>query len=136
MITLKLTLDTRRVKQDGTCPLVFRMTLNSQVRDIPLKIYILESEWNRKTASFRTTKLTDLYQSTIEERKLQIMSKAIEFERNSDGAILIQELKKYIAGESNNEWTFKQLWEDEIKHLESVKRYGNIDSSERFKCPE
>ncbi|MCB0617665.1 MAG: phage integrase SAM-like domain-containing protein, partial [Saprospiraceae bacterium] len=49
MATIKVSLDKRHAKEDGTYPLVLRITHNRQMRPISLKVSLTPSEWDDKT---------------------------------------------------------------------------------------
>ena len=57
MATLKLALDKRRTKKDGTYPIVFKLTVNSKQAIISIGVWVLENEFCAKsglvTSSFK-----------------------------------------------------------------------------------
>ena len=55
MASLKLTLDTRRVKKDNTYPIVFRLAVNTSYRDIATGFSSKESDWNNRTNCLKET---------------------------------------------------------------------------------
>ena len=48
MVQLKIILDTRRKKSDGTYPIMFRVTNSKQVNYLSFGLSIIEQEWDEK----------------------------------------------------------------------------------------
>lgn len=48
MISLKLIIDTRRIKQDGTYPIVYRITYKGKYSDIQSGFSTTKSDWSCK----------------------------------------------------------------------------------------
>ena len=130
MITLKLTLDTRKIRDDGRFPLLYRISYLGKSRDISLKIYLHLNEWDSKSQLIKDKIQRELYQPIIEHMKIQILTKSHEYLLNSKAIASIQGLKDFISGNSKQEWTFKQFWEDEISRFKQSKRYGNASIHE------
>jgi hypothetical protein len=55
MSQIKLTLDKRRVKTNGTYPLVFRITANGDSRDIKTSYSFKEVDWNDKSCKIKSS---------------------------------------------------------------------------------
>jgi hypothetical protein len=53
MVQLKIVLDTRRKKSDGTYPIVYRLTDVKKVHVIPSKISVSEEQWDVETKSIK-----------------------------------------------------------------------------------
>ena len=125
MSNLKLSLDTRRQKQNNTYPLVFRISVNGQNRDIPLGYSILEVNWNSKTESLRKSEPTyDVLSSRIQELKAKYLSKIFEFEKTNPHLITAQALKDYILLTPKPKTTVVSFWNQEIDHLQKAERNG------------
>lgn len=125
MITLKLVLDTRRSKDDGTFPLIYRITYQRVARDISLKIYLQINEWDAKSQQVKPKNLKELHQPLIDQMRLQILTRASEYLINSKAVATVQGLKDYITGTSKHDLNFKQYWESIIAGFKQEKRYGN-----------
>lgn len=123
MATLKITLDERRTKKNGTFPVVIRITLQSKSRDIPTGHTANSKTFSKATATFRKDdatnqelfKLLELYSNRLKALRaggLDHMS--------------VQELKeKLLSTELSGDLTIYDFWEKEIRHLRSVNRYGS-----------
>jgi integrase len=125
MITLKLVLDTRRIKEDGTFPLVYRITYLGTSRDISLKIYLQINEWDSKAQIIKSKNLREIYQPVIDQMKLHILSRTNEYLMHSKSISTIQGLKDFITGTTKHDMNFKQYWEFNIATFKQEKRYGN-----------
>lgn len=126
MLTNKITLDTRRIRKDGTYPLIVRFSYLGKTKDIPLQIFLLEQEWDKsKGILLKSAKdYTTIYKQIIERHTL-ILSKMVEFQKNNSGYIDLTELKRFIDNKQSITITFKSYWEQEIKRLYLEKRDGN-----------
>jgi integrase/recombinase XerD len=78
MVTYKLALDERRAKQDGTFPLVVRVTFNRKVNAYQTGIYLKSEHWDKNT--LQVTKASN--------NSLALSSKATEFYVKIQKAIL------------------------------------------------
>ncbi len=125
MATLKLSLDTRRLKKNNTYPLVFRISVNGQNRDIPIEYSILEVHWNSKTESLRKSEPTyNVLFSKIKELRAKYLSKIFEFEKTCPHLITAQILKDYIQAVPKPMTTVESFWNQEIEHLQKADRNG------------
>src|ERR1051325_3166658 len=124
MATLKLTLDTRRVKKDKTFPLVFRITVAGQSRDIPLGYSIKREEWNFKMGTIKKN-LKELGLATrVKELKVEYLNRIIEFERKFPNSTNVQELKDFITTTPKGCITVFDFWQEEIDYLQKAGRNG------------
>jgi len=83
MPTLKLSLDTRRQKKDRTYPLVFRISVNGQSRDIQLGYSITEDQWNSRTETLKkTAAIYEVLSGKIQEQQIKYLSKIAEYEKS------------------------------------------------------
>ncbi|MGE0635771.1 MAG: phage integrase SAM-like domain-containing protein [Bacteroidia bacterium] len=128
MASLKLTLDTRRAKTNKTYPLVFRISLNGQSRDIPTGISIPENYWNSRTHSLKKdiTAHEELSRK-IKEHEIALLSKIIAFEKDYPSTGNVQNLKDYILSGSAKKKTVIEFWENEILLLRKSNRNGNAN---------
>jgi integrase/recombinase XerD len=126
MLTNKITLDTRRIRKDGTYPLIVRFSYLGKTKDIPLQIFLLEQDWDKsKGVLLKSAKDYITIYKQIMERHTLILSKMVEFQKNNSGYIDLTELKKFIDNKQSIAITFKSYWEQEIKRLYLEKRDGN-----------
>ena len=125
MSNLKLSLDTRRQKQNNTYPLVFRISVNGQNRDIPLGYSILEDHWNPKTSSIRKSEPTyNVLSSRIQELHVKYLGKIMEYEKSNPYNISAQALKDHILLTPKPKTTVVSFWNQEIDHLQKADRNG------------
>ena len=125
MITIKLALDKRRVKDNGTFPLVFRLFENSLTRNIPTGYSILESDWDEKTHTVKKSFVDyDELAPRIRDQHVKYLRKIIDFERMNSSPINIQELKEFILSKRNGKINFRDFWLQEIDSLKKNNRYG------------
>lgn len=124
MISLKLTLDKRRKKNDNTYPLIFRLTCNGQSRDIKTGYSVKETDWN-----VRTNFIKEAHQDytslapRIKELKFQYLTKLGEYEKASRN-IDLQEAKEFIVRSPKVKVNVFSFWKEEITHLKKANRIG------------
>ena len=125
MITIKLALDKRRVKDNGTFPLVFRLFENSLTRNIPTGYSILETDWDEKTHTLKKSFVDyDEMAPRLRDQHVKYLGKVIEFERMNSSPINIQELKEFILSKRIGKINFRDFWLQEIDSLKKNNRYG------------
>ncbi|MBA3682564.1 MAG: hypothetical protein H0W73_15575 [Bacteroidetes bacterium] len=134
MITIKLSLDKRRIKNNGTYPLVFKISSKGNSRDLPTGYSIKETYWNSRTQSIKEAELNySVIFPKLKELELSYRKKIVEFEKINH-AEDIQEVREYILGVNNQSFeknaTVIQYWQNEIKSLIETKRIGNAKASE------
>ncbi|MCW3083671.1 MAG: hypothetical protein JWP12_1037 [Bacteroidetes bacterium] len=97
MSTLKLSLDTRRSKKNKTYPLVFRISVNGQSRDIPLGHSILEDEWNSRTETLKKSAPTyEVLSAKIQDLQIKYLSKIIEYEKSNPNHVTAHTWKEVL----------------------------------------
>ncbi|MDQ3112292.1 MAG: site-specific integrase [Bacteroidota bacterium] len=127
MAQLKLILDKRRVKQDKTYPLIFRIFQNGDSRIIPTGFSLKEEEWNSKTNLVsKNHPNCNAINARVKEFHTIYFSKIIEFEKENPASSNIQHLKEFITAkeEETIEVTIFDFWEKEIKFLHKANRNG------------
>lgn len=125
MPTLKLSLDKRRLKNDRTYPLVFRISANGESRSIPIGHSIKEEYWNSKTDSIK--KSLPEYNaliSRIQALYLKFYSKMLEFEKSDPNLLSAALLKEYILAAPKPKMDVYSFWEQEIELLHKSDRSG------------
>ncbi len=115
MITIKLALDKRRVKDNGTFPLVFRLFENSLTRNIPTGYSIFESDWDEKTHTVKKS-FVDYGEMAprLRDQHVKYLGKIIEFERLSNGIINIQELKEFVLSKRKGKINISPIYSSTI----------------------
>jgi integrase/recombinase XerD len=91
MVSYKLALDERRAKQDGTFPLVVRVTFNRKVSTYQTGIFLKPEHWDKNT--LQVTKAAS--------NSLALSSKATEF--------YVKVQKAILTVENKQEFTFEEL---------------------------
>ncbi|MBK9282768.1 MAG: site-specific integrase [Sphingobacteriaceae bacterium] len=126
MITLKLTLDTRRAKKDGSFPLVFRLSLNGQTRDIPTGFNSTDKCWSTITNNIKPSHpLFEIINKELQEKKIKYLYKIIEFEKQFPYDKNIQKIRDYLISKSEKKQTVNEFWKNEIKNLYDSNKNGN-----------
>ncbi|TND09405.1 MAG: integrase family protein [Bacteroidetes bacterium] len=126
MATIKLVLDKRREKKDGSFPLVFRINHNTVTRDIHTGYSIQNTEWDgKKNIINKTHPAFKTLSARLKELESHYLTKLIEFERSHEGPIDVQELREYLLGKPVQQITVYSFWEEEIEHLHKANRNGS-----------
>lgn len=127
MITLRLVLDTRRQKANGTYPLVFRINCGGVTRDIPTGFSTALNYWDAKSSRLLKTHPQFSYLDTkLREQELEYLGKILEFEKAQHGPVEIQVLKEYLCNKQEViPATVKNFWQLEIDTLIKNNRAGN-----------
>ncbi|MBA4301649.1 MAG: hypothetical protein C0433_16335 [Cyclobacterium sp.] len=123
MATLKITLDERRTKKNGTFPVVIRITHQSKSRDITTGYTANSKTFSKATGTFRKDDAANLELFKL----LELYSNKLKALRASGLEHLsVQDLKeKLLLTESTGDLTIYDFWQKEICHLRSVNRYGS-----------
>jgi len=126
MIHLKAICDTRRVKKNGTHPIVIRISLNGKTRDIPTGYSCKKEFWDFKLNTIKS-KSKDLENigTRVKEFEYKLLDKIRELENSSEFTLNIQSIKLYLVKASNSPKTIHDFWLDEMDRQEKSKRYGN-----------
>ena len=123
MATLKITLDERRMKKNGTHPVVIRITHQSKSRDISTGHTANSKTFSKATATFRKDDAANLELFKL----LELYSNRLKALREGGlDHLSVQDLKeRLLSTESKGDLTIQDFWETEIKHLRSVNRHGS-----------
>ena len=126
MATLKVVLDTRRLKTDGTYPIKIRITHRSQPREIPLNASVLLEDWDegkqRVRSSYPNAKTLNLRikQKLIEVEKVIL---DLELEGKRLTANLIKDVLTKPEGDTQS--TFLEFAYEQIDLLQQSGKVGN-----------
>ena len=101
MITIKLSLDKRRIKNNGAYPLIFKISSKGSSRDLPTGYSIKETYWNTRTQSIKEAEPNySVIFPKLKELELSYRKKIVEFEKSKYTGN-IQEVREYILGVNN-----------------------------------
>ena len=121
MATLNLVLDKRRVKKNGTYPVVFKLTANRKQAFIPTGISVNEQEYDEKNSLvINSPKLNeDICSLDAIYRK-----RFYQYVIANQGCEDVLVLKNYLLNKTSDELTVYEFWEDNIKKMRKAGRNG------------
>lgn len=126
MIHMKTTCDKRRTKKDGTHAIVFRLTVNGEVRDVSSGLHCKTSDWNyRKNCIKEKTEQLKVLGRRIQDKELEILKKIREFEQEYPFVYDAQDVKDYLCNKKPKHYTVKDFWQDEIERMKKAQRHSN-----------
>lgn len=110
MVTYKILLDERRVKSDGTYPVIIRVTCNRQVRTINSGTNIQRENWDMKCASVKGSyPNAQLINRKTTEFYLKVQKIVLEGEEMFDFATLKERLSLSYKPKKAIKATFKSI---------------------------
>jgi integrase/recombinase XerD len=123
MATLKLALDMRRAKKDGTFPLVFKLSVNREKTYITTGISVKPTEFHAESnliignpkANEVIMKLDVLYRNRF-----------YQYIINHQGHEQIAEAKAYILNKQPEEFTVAEYWDNLISNMNEAGRDGGV----------
>lgn len=123
MATLKLTLDQRRQKTDGTYALVFRVRHLKKYFDISTSISVQKNQFNlKKGIVINNAGINDF----IEDLREVYTKRLRNFQKeNLSNHFEIIELKNHLLSKSFDEITIYEFWEEQIQIMSSSGKNGN-----------
>ena len=127
MISMKLSLDKRWKRIDGSFAIIFRITYKGKTRDISTGFTCKEKEWDTRHNCVRVIcPETKILSHRLTEQRFKYQERLLEFERrllepNTD----IQTVKEYLVGKSHEKITVHDFWVQEIIRLKTAKQFGN-----------
>ena len=121
MATLNLVLDKRRVKKNGTYPVVFKLTASRKQAFIPTGISVNEQEYDEKNSLvINSPKLNeDICSLDAIYRK-----RFYQYVIANQGCENVLVLKNYLLNKTSDELTVYEFWEDTIKKMRKAGRNG------------
>ena len=136
MISLKLSLDQRRQRNDGTYPITIRISHKGKSRSISTGFTCKLSEWDFKYNCLKNNSDSLRIQSNrLNEQRMKYQERLIEFERNHlDPTTDIQSIKDYLSGKISSHMMVYEFWQEMITTLENSKRYGNARAYKSALC--
>lgn len=123
MATLKLTLDQRRQKNDGTFALVFRVRHLKKYFDISTSISVLKNQFDHKKGV--VVKNPVCYDFTEDLREVYTKRLRNFQKENLSNHFEIVELKNYLLSKCFDEITIYEFWDEQIQILSSSGKNGN-----------
>lgn len=125
MATTKLVLDQRRIKQDGTYPLLIRVTHQRKILPIQLGVSIPKSDWNSKSSTIKPScpLYKDIY-DLINESEYRIQKAIIALEKRPN-SYRVSDIKSLLSSENLKDMSFKQYAERCINQMKVSGRVGN-----------
>ncbi|HTD99681.1 MAG TPA: site-specific integrase [Mucilaginibacter sp.] len=127
MVHLKVVLDTRRKKSDGTYPITFRITNVKQVHVLPAGISINEFDWDQNRLNIKSTHPNaNILNVGLSKRFYEIQKTILQIEEA--GAFSFEQLKACLELKPTKpevEATFKRFADQVVGDMLLVKRTGN-----------
>ncbi len=136
MITMNLTLDTRRVKKDNTYPIVFRITYQGVSRDVATGFSSMEIHWNDKTHYPKEIHpLYEVISNELKGKRVKYLSRILEYEKLYPSDLNCQKIKDYVLSTPQKSVTVHSFWIAEIELLYKSKRTGGAQIyKDALKC--
>jgi len=126
MIHLKTNLDARRVHKDGTLPIVFRITVNGQMRTISTGFSCLPKDWDtRKCAVKEKTEQLKTLSRRLTSLELLYLNKVREYEQRNPENQNAQAVVNYLCDKKQEETTVRSFWQEEVSRLQRAGKYSN-----------
>ncbi|MDP2412444.1 phage integrase SAM-like domain-containing protein, partial [Daejeonella sp.] len=129
MVQLKIILDTRRKKSDGTFPIMFRVTNFKQVNYLSFGLSITEGDWDESNRCISSNHPNFQSLNLSLSKKLYEIQKAVlaleekgDFNMNLLKEALLPQQKKVVT---NKEVSFLQFSKKVIEDLILEQRIGN-----------
>ena len=123
MATLKLALDDRRAKKDGTFPLVFKLSVNREKSFIPTGIAVLPEEFDPHTSLIiGNTKANEV----ILKLDALYRNRFYQYILSRQGHETILEAKNYILDKQPEEYSIQEFWENIITNMKESGRDGGV----------
>lgn len=126
MIHLKTTYDQRRKKKDGTLPIVYRITINGQSRDISSGFSCHSHDWdNKKCAVRERNEGLGILSKRVKDMELRLLNKIREYEQEYPAINDVQYVKNYLCNKKDKDYSVKEFWSEEINRLHRANRHSN-----------
>jgi site-specific recombinase XerD len=125
MVLLKLILDTRRAKSDGSYPIIFRITQYKKVYSLPTGFSVQPNLWSVNNREVTKEHPNALRINTFLNKKYYEIQKAILLIGSN---FSIEELKSLLDGKPKQVQetiTFKSFTDKLIKNMHQVNKSGN-----------
>ena len=126
MIHLKATCDRRRIKKDGTNPIVFRITVDGKTRDISTGLSCHERFWDFKKSVVKDkSEELVILGKRIKDSELKFMEQIRTFENECPFIPDVQTLKDFLCNKKPKDFTVKEFWLEEAERLHRASKHSN-----------
>ena len=132
MATVKLVLDKRRSRADGTYPILLRIYHERRSLAISSKISVQPTHWNESGEVVKRSHSQYVhYNSKLQQIKNEAFFKLAELAATHAQGYSFSELVSYfkeddIASAPPKRYTLQSFWEEEIKCMQRAHKYGNL----------
>ena len=131
-LNIKLILDTRRARKDGTYPLVMRIMYNRKSTNVPLGLLLQEKDWNASKEKVRSSaKLTEnisRLNNQIEKKRVKAYDLINQLEEEGKlGKTGLTEIKNILLQKTDKSDDVFLFIKNEISSLEIANKHGNAD---------
>lgn len=124
MSTVKVKLDTRKQLKDGTYPLIVRIHSGRKRRDINLKTYIKESEFDEATQRVNSKHPNKkLINQTIENTLLKVQQTSLKLDMAEE--VVTSEKIKNLVVKPRAKQNFNEFGWAKVAELKAANQYGN-----------
>jgi len=132
--SVKVSLDTRRSKSDGTYPLILRLTHKRKTTSIKIGIHLRKEDWDAETLevkkSYKGTSNVKRLNNEIQKKKAEALDKILKLEEKSKHVPLtVTDVKQHIDPSATSQ-SFYEFGERLVKDLISTERIGTARSYE------
>lgn len=126
MIHLKATCDKRRTKKDGSHPIVFRVSVNGQSRDISSGLSCDARYWDfKKNAVKEKTEELRLLGKRVKDMEINLLNKVSKFEQEFPFSYTIQDVLNFLSNDGKRNNIVNEFWREEVKRLHRSNNHSN-----------
>lgn len=130
MATIKVVLDKRRKKSNGTYPLILRITHHSKSRTIPLKVSVEEKDWDETAQAVnKSHRNYKLLNHNIRKRFIDAEIMILKLDED-DSKLSISSIRSKVLGNGKKITVF-EFSESLIKQMNESNRIGNASIYQR-----
>jgi len=131
--SIGISLDTRRSRKDGTYPLVLRLGHKQRTTSIPLKVFLLEKEWDEKNRiirkSYKGTESSTRLNNKHQKKKSDAWDIIMRLHESGElNYLSVSDLRTKIEGYEDEQVTFYNFAEEQINELKKANRFGTARS--------
>ncbi|MCP9750378.1 site-specific integrase [Ferruginibacter sp. HRS2-29] len=130
--SIKISLDTRRQKSDGTYPLIFRLTHNRKTTSLKTGISLKKEDWDEKglvvKKSYKGTANVTRLNNEIQKKKAEALDKILKIEaKPSSIPLSLKDIKTEIDPETKS-LSFYDFGDELVVDLIKAERIGTARS--------
>lgn len=127
-----VSLDTRRIKKDGTYPIVLRLGHNRTTIPIPIGVGVKEKDWDDKSRivkkSYTGVETVSRLNNLIQKKRSEAMDIVMKLHENGElDRLTVAQLKDKIHKPTDNQ-SFFQFTQQLIDELKKANRFGTAKS--------